>query len=170
MPTTHGGSPSNSNTAVPSDLRALDQWVIYRLEQRDGKTTKVPYRATSPSRRASATNPDSWASYKVALAAAPAPDKGGIGFVFTADDPYCGIDLDDCLTAGKLHPEAARIVRELDSYTEVSRSGTGVHIIVRATLAHERNRTSDTPWGGSLEVYDCGRYFCVTGQPVEATP
>jgi primase-polymerase (primpol)-like protein len=171
MPTSHERSPSSSsNTAVPSDLRTLDQWVIYRIEQRAGKTTKVPYRAASPSRKASATDPQSWASYDAALAAAPPPDEGGIGFVFTGEDPYVGVDVDNCLAGGELHPAAARLVRALDSYTEVSPSGTGVHVIVRGKLAPGRNRTSDTPWGGSLEVYDRDRYFCITGRSLEAKP
>ena len=60
----------------------------------------------------------------------------GIGFVFTEDDPYVGIDLDDCRDpdTGELTDLANSIVEQLDSYTEISPSGTGIHIIVRGVL------------------------------------
>ena len=67
----------------------------------------------------------------------------GVGFVFTADDPFVGIDLDDCIENGELHPDAVEIVRQLDSYTELSPSGSGIHVIIRAGLNGDRHRTAD---------------------------
>jgi hypothetical protein len=89
----------------------------------------------------------------------------GAGFVFTADDPYCGIDLDNCVDEqGKVHPAATELVRKLNGYTETSPSGSGLHIIIEAQLTGKRHATSKTPWGGKLEVYDRGRFFTVHGQ------
>jgi hypothetical protein len=90
----------------------------------------------------------------------------GIGFVFTADDPFCGVDLDRCRDAvtGEVEEWAREIIRELDSYTEMSPSGTGVHILVRATLPEGRNRN------GRIEIYDHDRYFTVSGCHLEGTP
>ena len=51
-------------------------------------------------------------------------ESDGVGFVFTADDPFAGVDLDDCVgDAQRLHPAAAEIVERLASYTELSPSG-----------------------------------------------
>jgi primase-polymerase (primpol)-like protein len=56
--------------------------------------------------------------------------------VFTPGDDYCGVDLDGCLDpdTGDMEGWAREIIEELDSYTEVSPSGTGVHVLIRAAL------------------------------------
>jgi hypothetical protein len=91
---------------------------------------------------------------------------GGIGFVFTPEDDLCGVDLDGCLNpeTGEIEDWAREIIEELDSYTEVSPSGTGVHILVRGELLEGRNRK------GRFETYDRGRYFTVTGKHLSGTP
>jgi hypothetical protein len=145
--------------AVPAELRQRAAWVLWRSEERGGKETKVPLRVSDPSRRASSTDPASWASFEQALAAVGAAD--GLGFVFSSLDGFCGVDLDGCLTAdGELEPRAAAIVERLDSYTEMSPSGRGVHVLVKAELNGSRSR------GGGLEIYDKSRFFTVSGQRV----
>jgi putative DNA primase/helicase len=146
---------------IPPELRERDQWVVWRYEERDGKPTKVPYRAANSCQRASTTDPATWAGFEQAVAV---EDADGIGFVFSEEDPYTGIDLDDCIDErGEVHAAAAMIVAELASYTERSPSGRGLHIIVRAELHSDRNKTSRTPWGGDFEVYNGGRFFTITG-------
>jgi putative DNA primase/helicase len=145
-------------TAVPAELRERAQWVVWRAQERDGKTTKVPYRADGAG-RASSTDPATWSTYDAAVAASEALSADGIGYVFAASDPFVGIDLDD------LDDAAAAIIEQLDSYTEYSVSLAGAHVIVRASLnGHPRNRK------GPLEIYDAGRYFVITGQHVSGTP
>ena len=80
--------------------------------------------------------------------------------------PYVGIDLDKCRDpeTGKIEPWAEAIIRELDSYTELSPSGRGFHIWVRGTLPQGPRRA------GRVEMYDNGRYFTVTGNHFEGTP
>ena len=151
-----------SHSSIPAELRDRHQWVCWRLETRDGKPTKVPY-AAATGRRASSTARGTWGTYEQACEAAAAYD--GIGYVFSAEDPYCGIDLDHCLDElGELHTEAHKIVNQLDGYTELSPSGDGVHVIIRAALRAGRRKQSHTPWGGPFEVYNHGRYFTVTGK------
>ncbi|MBA2715246.1 MAG: AAA family ATPase, partial [Rubrobacteraceae bacterium] len=91
---------------------------------------------------------------------------GGIGFVFTPEDDLCGVDLDGCLDpeTGEIESWASTIIEELGSYTEISPSGTGVHVLVRATLPEGRNRK------GRFEAYDRSRYFTVTGKHLAGTP
>lgn len=153
---------------VPSDLRALEQWVLWRREDRNGKSTKVPYQPAAPHVKASSTDAATWASYQEAVRAARTAD--GIGFVFSDSDPFAGIDLDNCVTDGNLHPYVAELVTKLDSYTELSPSGNGLHIIVRASISGDRRRTGKTPWTGAFENYSTGRFFCVTGSPLARTP
>lgn len=87
----------------------------------------------------------------------------GVGFVLDAGDPYVGVDLDGCR-----HPEtrelagwAAEIVELLGSYTEVSPSGSGVHIILRGELPPGGRRRQ-----GAIEMYDAGRYLAWTGDVI----
>jgi putative DNA primase/helicase len=156
--------------AVPPELRARRQWVVWRYERRDGKPTKVPYNPTT-GQRASSTDPQTWADYDLAAGMARQPGVDGVGFVFAAGDPYCGLDLDRCIADGDLHPDAAAIVRRLATYSERSVSGTGAHAIGRADLnGFKRNRTGNTPWGGEFEVYDRGRFFVMTGERFPGSP
>src|SRR5215217_8579822 len=151
--------------AATNDIRALRQWLVWRLEERDGKPTKIPY-SPATGLKASSTTPENWASYQEAVRACKEHGYDGIGFVFSKDDPFCGVDLDGCLDpkTGELEGWARQIVEELDSYTEISPSGTGVHILMRATIPDGRNRK------GRFEAYDRGRYFTVSGKHLAGTP
>jgi putative DNA primase/helicase len=157
-------SASNSVYQAPGELRTADQFVCWREEDRDGDITKVPYSVHGG--RASSTNPDTWAPFEAAIAYAEEHSMSGVGFVFTEDDPYAGIDLDHCREpeTGDLEPWARKIVDALDSYTEISPSGTGLHIFVKATLPGRNNRK------GPVEMYESGRYFTLTGKHLDGTP
>jgi hypothetical protein len=89
-----------------------------------------------------------------------------VGFVFIENDPYCGIDLDGCRDAATENIEfwALEIIKRFDSYTEVSPSGTGLHIFIKGQLPEGGNRK------GKIEIYSQGRYFTVTGNHQEGTP
>ena len=65
-----------------------------------------------------------WPFFEQALARYQQGGWQGLGFVFTAVDPYCGIDLDDCRDpqTGEIASWATQIVDALESYTEVVRS------------------------------------------------
>lgn len=153
---------------IPTDLQALPQWVVWRYEERDGKQTKIPYQPVAGAIvMASTTDPATWGSYDAAtVVAARSVGVDGIGFVFTADDPYCGVDIDHCRDpeTGQLEDQAAAWTLLLDSYTEASPSGTGVHVLLRAAIPGDRRRN------GKVEMYDRGRYFCMTGDRVAGLP
>ena len=110
--------------SLPPELTALEQWVPWRHEN----NTKIPYRA--PGYRASSIDPRSWTSFKRAVELWQShPDYfSGIGFVFTTEDPFCGIDLDNCFPSGDepIASWAAGIAhRFADTYAETSPSGRG---------------------------------------------
>ena len=90
----------------------------------------------------------------------------GVGFVFDPEERIVGVDLDHCRDANseELEPWAAAIVDRLDSYTEVSPSGTGIHVLVEGELPQGRNRRGD------VEMYDRDRFFTVTGAHLSETP
>ena len=86
--------------------------------------------------------------------------------MFSESDPFCGIDLDKCRNkeTGELESWAAGIVSEMDSYTEISPSGTGIHIITKGKLPGSKNRS------GKIEMYDRLRYFTMTGNILHGSP
>ena len=151
---------------IPRELRDRRQWVNYRREVRDGKPTKVPYDPRT-GRRAESDNPATWATFDEVVGALELGGRyDGVGFVFSEDDPYVGVDLDHCRDpeTGAVEPWALGIVRRLDSYTEVSPSGTGLHIIVKGRLPPGRRRK------GQIEMYSEGRFFTMSGALFEVQP
>jgi len=150
------------NRAV-AELAALDRWVCWRAKERRGKVTKVPFTpAGSP---ASSTDRSTWSTFDACLTAAFDEGKhAGVGFVLDGSDDLVGFDLDDCLERGTLKPWAEAIARRLNSYTEITPSGRGVRIFVRACIPVNGARK------GALEVYKSGRYLTVTGRRLESFP
>lgn len=149
---------------LPEALTARDQWVCWRHEERDGKKTKVPVEPATGG-YASTTDPDTWTDLETALETVGATGADGVGFVFTDDDPLVGVDLDDCRDpdSGSIDEWARDVVTRLDSYSEVSPSGTGVHAIVEGELPDGRSRAGD------VEMYETSRFFTVTGDRLDQT-
>ena len=150
------------NLSFPPELAALPNWLCWRLEPdaRSGRPAKVPYNPHT-GRRASATNPASWGTLAQALSCAEKYQYTGVGFVFTKDAGYVGLDIDHCLTDGRPNDIAKDILAHLPlTYIEISPSGTGLHIFLRGVLPGGGNKNSAT----GVELYDNARYFTITGK------
>ena len=151
---------------IPPDMKARRQWIVWCYEDHGRpKPAKVPYYPTTK-KRASSTDPSTWGTYAEAIAAYQQGEFDGVGFVFSKDDPYTGVDLDGCRDpeTGHLEPWAAEVVARVDSYSEASPSGTGVHTLARGC------RPAGSRKKGSVEMYDCARFFTVTGEHLGGTP
>ncbi len=179
---------AESSTRVPDELQTLPQWVAWwsvvgedktillpngkhsRALKRQGKPHKLPINPISGG-LAATNRRETWGTFEAASAARRKWSLTGMGFVFTEFDPYAGVDIDNCRNAqtGVLDEWAWDLIRSLDSYTEVSPSGTGVHIIVRGALPAKRGNQVSVH-GGKVEVFSRARYFTVTGIPVAGTP
>ncbi|MCG3180457.1 MAG: hypothetical protein BIFFINMI_02818 [Phycisphaerae bacterium] len=154
-------------TVVPAALRQLPQWVVWKVIVRDGKPTKCPMDAKTGG-PADSTDPATWATFDQAMAAWQASSQyAGVGFVFTGEAGFCGVDLDDSIdpASGELKPWGRQIVDQLDSYTEVSPSGGGVKVFIRGRKPGNRCRKGYHD--GEVEIYDTGRFFTVTGQRLD---
>ena len=134
---------------IPAELRELRQWVVYRDD-------KHPRHAVTL-KPASVSDPSTWCSFEEARVTVKAGKAIGPGFVFTEDDNYVAIDLDSVIKDGHIDPEAQIIIDRMDSFTEVSKSGKGIHIIVRGSKPGSRCRK------GNVEIYNKNRYFALTG-------
>lgn len=145
---------------VPRELAERKQWVLWRNE--DGR--KIPYQPSG--QYAKSNDPSTWSTLEECKQ--QVGGYTGIGYVFSADDPFCGIDLDGAFeVTGDPSPWAAEILDKCPSYAEISPSGNGVKLWVRGKLADGRGRKyviSDTE---QVEIYDRGRYFTFTGQVLD---
>lgn len=166
---------------VPAELRALRQWVDYMLIDDPGKDKprKVPINPWTL-RGASSGKPDTWGTFEQAVSQigkmGTVTDQDGkpvsapivgIGFEFAENGGYVGVDFDHCIDQnGALSAWAIDKMERLYSYTEVSPSGSGIHILCKGKLPGKAVKRPHA------EMYDCGRYFTVTGDTwgVEATP
>jgi primase-polymerase (primpol)-like protein len=126
------------------------------------KFKKVPFVAVSTRRKASPTDPSTWSTFDAAFMAYKYDlTLDGIGFVLHGDG-LVGIDLDHCFEGDhRLKPWARVIVDAVPGHWERSPSGEGVRGLCRAKLRPGRRRRSVA--GGSVEIYDDGRFLSVTG-------
>ncbi len=155
---------------VPGCLREHAQWVCWKYVLRAGKQTKCPFNART-GRKADTTDPNTWSSFDEARQACRTDERHvGVGFVFAAADPFCGIDLDDCIdgTTGEIKTWGRRLIDQLDSYSEISPSGAGVKIFVQARKPGTRCKKALED--GAVEIYDRDRFCTVTACRVLGTP
>lgn len=83
----------------------------------------------------------------------------GVGLVFTPDSGRFFLDIDHCLTPTGWSEQAVALCQQFTGcYIEVSKSGTGLHIIGAGTLP-PGHRTRAV----GLELYTSGRYCALTG-------
>ena len=178
--------------AVPAELKARRQWVVwlYHFKTEDDKPSKMLYQTNGWA--ASVSDPGTWTTYPLALTCyqeystgkkikyryrpnRKAPyqhlncDLAGIGYVFSPEDPFTGIDLDNCIDAnGNIKPWARPIIDKLTqvAYNEVSPNNHGIKSWTQARLPEIAkhkvyiNQAADE----AIEAYDKVRYFTVTGR------
>lgn len=147
--------------SIPVAVRRLPQWVLWQFIWKDDtkQWAKIPISAHDFN-FAKSDDPKTWATFEKARERYESQPESldGIGFVFSTDDPYCGIDFDNCVnTDGTIDPLVMAHVEKLDSYTEYSASGTGIHVIVTGAYGGGNKK-------GNKEVYDRTRYFAFTGK------
>jgi DNA-binding MarR family transcriptional regulator len=155
-------------TEIPEALRSMRRWMGTRFERRkDGKTDKPPYRVVSglPVIKADKTNPDNWATFEEASGAYQRGEVDAIGFVFIKDDALFVADCDHVIDpeTGEIDPAAADVIHVLDSYTELSCSGTGAHVVGYGTKPEYAGCKSGK-LGFDVEVYDSARFVVMTGE------
>ena len=130
---------------IPEEIRGLRQWVCWV------GSDKIPKNAYTGG-NAQSNNPETWSDFDTAVRACERYRFDGVGFMFA--NGYFGVDLDACLENIDFCDE---FVETLQSYTEISKSGTGLHIICKGKLPDGARRK------GHIEMYSSGRYFICTG-------
>ncbi|WP_350300619.1 phage/plasmid primase, P4 family [Peribacillus frigoritolerans] len=146
---------------IPVELKNTPHWILWRKEERGGKSTKVPYQINGE--MAQSNNKRSWSTFPTIIKFFEKGGYDGIGFMFSKDDPFIGIDIDHCVNEGALTELAEDVIETVQSYTEYSPSGEGIHIIAKGKLPLKGPGTGRKNSGIGLEVYRHGRYFTFTG-------
>jgi putative DNA primase/helicase len=164
---------------MPPELKSQKNWVLWAAVWSGTKWTKRPIQTSGYG--ASTTNSRHWSSfddvkqaYELAVARGYMELRekgkplqqvpiGGVGFVFDGKPDadglvLAGVDFDKVILEGKIAPLAKERIKRLRSYTELSVSGSGLHVIVKARplrsgIAHD-----------GVEMYTCGRFFTMTGE------
>jgi putative DNA primase/helicase len=160
--------PTTPLESLPEALRTIPHWMGTRFERRkDGKTDKPPYRVASglPAIKADKTNPENWVTFEEAWGAYERGEVDAIGFVVSKDEPFFIVDFDGVIDrdTGEINPAAAEVIHALDSYTELSCSGTGVHVIGHGAKPEYAGCKSNK-LGFDLEIYDSARFVVMTGE------
>ena len=147
----------------PPELKSLPNWVLWRFlppQSPGGKWRKVPFQPNG--KTADTTDRSTWNGLDECCAAYTRGGFDGVGFVFDGELGadglcYCGVDFDDCVRDGEIQSPALKRIEHLNTYTELSVSGTGIHCIARAEPL-DRPVKFD-----GVEVYTTARYFTFTG-------
>lgn len=148
-------SPQVQPDAIPSELKALPNWVMWKYIPSEKKPRKVPY--TVHNTPAKSNDSSSWCTFDQVMDCyyENGHEYAGVGFMFN-NTGLVGIDLDNCLHNAKLTPFAKNVMATVQGYAEISPSGTGLHIIARANISRSY-KTEE------IEIYKTGRYFTMTG-------
>ncbi len=150
---------------IPEELKKLPNWVVWKAKP-DPKShsgvSKIPINPKTGG-QAQSNNPETWTDFETAEIVSR--DFAGIGFMFE-NSGYFGVDLDDmpdelaACAEGDYANTIGEFLTNLDSYTEWSQSGNGIHIICKGRLPEGARRK------GKIEMYDSGRFFVMTGNAI----
>lgn len=135
---------------IPEDIKKLPQWVCTKGDSKIPRIAKVDVPASS-------TDPDTWEDFDVARESVEHGCHDYVGFVFN-DNGIVGIDIDDAYEDGFMSEMAADIIGRCQSYTEKSKSGTGIHILLYGSLPFKGKNNLK-----GVEIYKTARYFILTG-------
>jgi putative DNA primase/helicase len=149
--------------ALPQQLQTQPHWVVWNYRLIDGEYKKPPCDPRT-GRLASVRDATTWGSFQEAHTAYSSGAFSGIGFVLSKDIGIVGIDIDHCIADRRIATSARQIIQALNSYSEVSPSGTGIRILLTGSLPGTRRRQ------GSIEMYDDLRYLTLTGHLLKTTP
>lgn len=155
---------------VPSALRALKGWLLWRVEKGlEGKPRKVPcylsgarrhgVQGSDADRRRLATFEDACAVYL------SQPGWAGLGLAMLPDWGLVGLDFDACVTDGAVVPEVLQAVS--GTYAEFSPSGTGVRAFVRGSVADRKSPKDPARGVWGFETFHAKGFLTITGNVLD---
>ena len=172
---------------IPGELPYSNNWILWHYEWKEGKDgkpgkwDKPPYQPNG--KHASSTAAFTWSPFNTVKAAyerglnLPVDDPlhfDGVGFVPAkvnqADNNLQFGDLDKCRDkeTGQLSPHAEEDLALINSYCEISPSGTGIRFIAKGHPSYPQGQ--DGSKKGHVELYQGRHYLTITGHRLERFP
>lgn len=166
----------NLENNVPTEMKALPQWCVFKTYSEDGKKKKVNLDVAT-GKWAKVNDPTTWTTFDKAIEYARQNGCEGVTFVLTENSGIKCVDLDHCISKDadgkltKISDAAQKIVASAkDTYAEKSTSGTGIHIFFKGDVGNLNNRIAAVPGSepveGSkedVEYYSTGKFISMTG-------
>lgn len=143
----------------PKILLLKRNWICWKYKEVNGRKTKIPYNPLT-GKKAKSTDPRTWTTYQIVRKAI---GYDGIGYVFNGDGIF-GIDIDHCIDekTNEIKKDIQAIIDMMDSYTEKSPSGKGIHII-----GFYKGKNMKSQRKNDIEIYFTGRYFTMSGRSIK---
>lgn len=157
---------------IPQSLRKDGKFCVWKYMDRDGHKTKCPFDPHTGHFGAS-NDPKAFSSFSHAHLVLERYSYDGLGVGIFGD--ICAIDLDDCITAdGKLSEKAKDIISHMHSYTELSPSGKGIHILFCApNFDFDKSKYYINNQSEGIEAYIAGatnKFVTITGKRLVGSP
>ncbi len=166
-----------NSQGIPQDLKNIPHWVVWfaakPLDENKTKPDKIPL--TISLHAAKSNDIRTWSSFDDVfnvydklkgeykeLNIYGKPRQGiiaGIGFMLEPKTGITGVDIDGCVSDNKLNVFAQDITNRLNTYTEISPSGTGIRAFVYANKPEGRCKHTES----GFEIYSHGRFLTLTG-------
>ncbi|MDD3531025.1 MAG: AAA family ATPase [Candidatus Pacebacteria bacterium] len=150
---------ANHENSLVAKFGHEKRWVNWKYEERDGKITKVPYAVNG--KRASSVDSSTWSTY-----AEVSRISSNVGIIFTEDQRLLGIDIDHVVEDGVVSDDIQRFIDAAETYTEISPSGTGLHLFLAVTEPLSLTKHKKAPY----ELYTSKRFFTVTRNEFTDSP
>jgi len=180
----HSVAPTIEPGVYPEDLQGVAQWLTWKPANDGRKIPRAPYANPDwPDKFVDAQEPEVWTEFDTAAEWANKCLGHNLAFnirdraEFSAEE-FVLIDYDDARDpeTEKIHPLVWEHIERAGSYTDVSTSGTGVHIFARGELPDGVKAIDadlpDVPGfrDAEIEVYDSARFSAMTGDHIDGTP
>lgn len=149
---------------IPQELKSQRHWICFKSILANGKYIKAPISPFSEDGKlqsASPTDKRTWGDFGDALRFCADHDMDGLGFELGESGMF-GVDIDNhnSLPEAEFQALANDFVRTLNSYTEWSVSGNGIHIICYGKTPNGVRKNDN------VEIYDGGTFFAMTGKAI----
>lgn len=150
---------------IPQKLKDEALFCVWKRVISKNKVQKKPFQTNGIG--ASHSNPKHFTDFKTACdVSANGYDGIGIG-VFKG---ISAVDIDSCVVDGVLTPKAQKVVDMMDSYSEISPSGTGIRIVFTAAdFQFDKSRYYIHNSKGKMEIYVYGatnKFLTITGNSI----
>lgn len=161
-------------TGVMPEMRPYPNWVVWKLQYLpdEDRFGKIPF-SPQTGKPADMNDPSTWGKLDEALDTLREGSHSGVGFVFSENDPFTGNDFDYCIDdTGRIAPWAMSAIMSLNSYTEITGSGRGLHILTQAKLSGENLevKVPGLTHRHNIEMHGSGRFYTVSARPLPGLP